>query len=515
VISEDDPHRRIATIRIGDIVPSKEDECVLDEAVQKLVGNVRTDLDTFSGEEVHAVIQHGWELARQVVSDQTGLTVDSKRSIEWLPAKRDVTQDQMVDRLRTSGARKFYWRPLFSFRDTAVAALVSIPVCFLLLYAMFNLLGWHILNHARYKQLVDIEAGQVGVLSRWWYNLDKEVALVEVQSSKMPEVVGRSYVIVVMRMPTDGTSLREETKTVVSKVQKFQGIGGTVVEDHVPCARFANSVFYGDAMLFYLYVIPDEKILAMQHAIDMQTDQPLTVDRITKEFGGIRLGGGIDQISQRSPGEKTSRKIGEPSEFSIHGRNENFGTDPCERLSGTRILFLILCHCLFLKIVRPPLHHLPAFRQVLSVIVSRPDAVPFAVSELALDDVRPKPVLIQNRAGGTTEAVAGRARMIAHAIQGVEDGILAHECCGRVLVGEHILPMAGLLLQFPQNRDRLVRQRNDVQFFHLHAIGGYPPLGFVPIDFGPLSSPQLVRADERQQQETERQPGLLSPVIAF
>jgi predicted acylesterase/phospholipase RssA len=300
---EDDPHRRIATIRIGDIVPSKEDECVLDEAVQKLVGNVRTDLDTFSGEEVHAVIQHGWELARQVVSDQTGLTVDSKRSIEWLPAKRDVTQDQMVDRLRTSGARKFYWRPLFSFRDTAVAALVSIPVCFLLLYAMFNLLGWHILNHARYKQLVDIEAGQVGVLSRWWYNLDKEVALVEVQSSKMPEVVGRSYVIVVMRMPTDGTSLREETKTVVSKVQKFQGIGGTVVEDHVPCARFANSVFYGDAMLFYLYVIPDEKILAMQHAIDMQTDQPLTVDRITKEFGGIRLGGGMDDAKFDVDGE--------------------------------------------------------------------------------------------------------------------------------------------------------------------------------------------------------------------
>jgi hypothetical protein len=110
-------------------------------------------------------------------------------------------------------------------------------------------------------------------------------------------------VIVVMRMPTDGTSLREETKTVVSKVQKFQGIGGTVVEDHVPCARFANSVFYGDAMLFYLYVIPDEKILAMQHAIDMQTDQPLTVDRITKEFGGIRLGGGMDDAKFDVDGE--------------------------------------------------------------------------------------------------------------------------------------------------------------------------------------------------------------------
>ena len=61
------------------------------------------------------------------------------------------------------------------------------------------------------------------------------------------------------------------------------------------------------------------------------------------------------------------------------------------------------------EIIGPPLHHLPAFRQVLGMIVSGPDRIPFAVGKLTFNHIRTKTVLIQNRAGGAAKAMPGGA----------------------------------------------------------------------------------------------------------
>ena len=48
----------------------------------------------------------------------------------------------------------------------------------------------------------------------------------------------------------------------------------------------------------------------------------------------------------------------------------------------------------FLKVISPPLHHLPSLREILSMIVGGAYFVALAVSELALDHVRRKPVFV-------------------------------------------------------------------------------------------------------------------------
>ena len=115
-------------------------------------------------------------------------------------------------------------------------------------------------------------------------------------------------------------------------------------------------------------------------------------------------------------------------------------------------------YCFFailVEIIGPPLHHLPAFRQVLGMIVSGPDAVPFAVGKLTFDHIRTKIVLIQDGAGRAAKAMPGGAGMIAHAIQGIEHRVLAHERGGIVLVWEKILPIAGDASPIPEERRSL------------------------------------------------------------
>jgi len=51
---------------------------------------------------------------------------------------------------------------------------------------------------------------------------------------------------------------------------------------------------------------------------------------------------------------------------------------------------------------------------------------------------------------------------VTHAIQGIEDGVLAHECREIVLVREDIGAVAGVPLEFSENSIRLFRQSHDM-----------------------------------------------------
>jgi predicted acylesterase/phospholipase RssA len=291
-----DDRRKIVTLRIGDIVNAKDDESVLDERVQRLVGNVRTDLDTFCPEEINAVVHHGWELARQSLPVKNMPELKDAKCLAWSPGGRIVTQTELEAKLKTSGRRRFYWRPLLSWSDVTIAVLIGTPIFSLLLYGLLQLIGWQVIDYTRYRKLIAIEQGQVGVLASWSYDLDKDEAVVTVQSAKKPQIVGKSYVIVVMKWPFDGNQ-ETETKTVVSKLRKFPGVAATIVPDRISFERYAKSITFGDMVAFLLYVIPDKNILKIQHAIDIQEKQPLTITRIVNEFGGIKLGGGMDDAT--------------------------------------------------------------------------------------------------------------------------------------------------------------------------------------------------------------------------
>ncbi len=69
-------------------------------------------------------------------------------------------------------------------------------------------------------------------------------------------------------------------------------------------------------------------------------------------------------------------------------------------------MFRLPC-CNFVKVIGPPLHHPLALGEVLRVIVSRPNVIALAVGELAFDYICAKTILVQNRTGGTAEAMPG------------------------------------------------------------------------------------------------------------
>ena len=66
--------------------------------------------------------------------------------------------------------------------------------------------------------------------------------------------------------------------------------------------------------------------------------------------------------------------------------------------------------------VRPVLHHPGAWLQVEGVIVGGADCVAWSVGKLQLDMVMAVPLLVQDGGGQTTEAVAGHAPFVAHAL---------------------------------------------------------------------------------------------------
>ena len=96
-----------------------------------------------------------------------------------------------------------------------------------------------------------------------------------------------------------------------------------------------------------------------------------------------------------------------------------------------------------IEIVRPPLHHLPAFRQVLSVVVSGPYFISLGVGELPFNHTWRKTILVENRARRRPKSVAGRFRVIAHAIKSVKHSVLAHETGRLMLVCEYVVPLTG------------------------------------------------------------------------
>ena len=132
------------------------------------------------------------------------------------------------------------------------------------------------------------------MLASWSYSLDTDQGIVQVQSAKDPFAIGKHYVIIAMRKPSDDTPVADETKTVVTKVQTLGDAEGTIEPLKIPCARIAEGIKYGEPVHFFLYVIPEDHVDALRDAVAAQIEHPLTIRRLVDEFGGIKRGGGTD-----------------------------------------------------------------------------------------------------------------------------------------------------------------------------------------------------------------------------
>ena len=90
---------------------------------------------------------------------------------------------------------------------------------------------------------------------------------------------------------------------------------------------------------------------------------------------------------------------------STYVSNDKVQNNGCQ---DTTLVLSLFCGDL-IEVICPPLHHLAAFRQVLGVIVGSSHFIAFTMCKLPFDDIRGKPMLIQDSAGGTAKPVSSGA----------------------------------------------------------------------------------------------------------
>jgi cell division protein FtsL len=112
----------------------------LAEINQRQLRMIRTDLDAFSDLEIHALVSHGYAVARQAiqsasteVSDRFQITqVPMKR---WYPAMRQASATKLTEELKRSGTlryRLWSWTDIYSYLTVMYIAVAILLVAWVL-----------------------------------------------------------------------------------------------------------------------------------------------------------------------------------------------------------------------------------------------------------------------------------------------------------------------------------------------------------------------------------------------
>ena len=148
-------HRKgFVFLPITEIVSLSEDPTALPPVIQTELKSIRTDLDRFSNQEVNALAQHGYEVARKVCRQEEVFDVSQVPNLPpWMPipikrkggrerglvgAQSDTPSrtTRLSRRLRKSSRRRI-WTTLFDWRDWP--SFVYAAIAFLLLiYAPYQ-----------------------------------------------------------------------------------------------------------------------------------------------------------------------------------------------------------------------------------------------------------------------------------------------------------------------------------------------------------------------------------------
>ena len=157
--------------------------------------------------------------------------------------------------------------------------------------------------------------------------------------------------------------------------------------------------------------------------------------------------------------------------------------------------------------IGPGLHHGAAIFQVFGLVVSSAHGVPFGVGELALDDIGAVAQFVQEGREGAAETVGAEADTVfaveAHPFQRPVEGGGGHALVGGAIVGEEEAAAAGVGVKFVEQGHRLPGEGDEVRLAHLHAAGGYAPLGCVQVQFFPACRTQFDGADGSQEHQAE------------
>ena len=170
--------------------------------------------------------------------------------------------------------------------------------------------------------------------------------------------------------------------------------------------------------------------------------------------------------------------------------------------------------------VGPILHHHAALLDVLGMVIGGADTVGVGVRELGVHPDLRIAQFVEGRRDRRADAVAGQAVLVAHALEGSVEGVLAHAVADALDAGEQVLLRRFEVLEHVAgDLHRLDGQRDDVRRNvggalallageHLALLERHDrddPQSPIQIELIGCGQPQFARADPGQEQQADRQ----------
>src|ERR1700736_703999 len=126
-----------------------------------------------------------------------------------------------------------------------------------------------------------------------------------------------------------------------------------------------------------------------------------------------------------------------------------------------------------------------------------------------------KSTLVQDGGCESTKAVSSLPSFVSHAIQGKQNGVVAHRPVRIALAWEQQFAATCQRLEQFQNFNSLFAQRYDVWCVHLHTFSRNIPSPIFKIEFRPSRFDQLACANECQRHEFDCKPCHLRSSVDF
>ncbi|MNF81535.1 hypothetical protein D3C84_638110 [compost metagenome] len=137
------------------------------------------------------------------------------------------------------------------------------------------------------------------------------------------------------------------------------------------------------------------------------------------------------------------------------------------------------------------------------------------MGELALDNIRVEPLLVQGGGGQCPEPVWCSDPLVPHPPHGIAQGILTYGVGQLALTRKQQLAMAGQSAQLSEHGQRLPGERDKVFGAHLHPLGGDAPLGPLDVKLGPAGKTHLTRTGHGQHQQVKGKAGCRVQRLGF
>jgi predicted acylesterase/phospholipase RssA len=127
------PGRSLIRAHINHVISQDSEPTALPDDAQRMLRNVRTDLDVFTSTEINCLVKHGFTVGWHALQQASLIETKERFTYTWEPVAHSVTQTGrlLADTLKTSRIRKnrlWCWTDWVSWISALVIVMLATPI---------------------------------------------------------------------------------------------------------------------------------------------------------------------------------------------------------------------------------------------------------------------------------------------------------------------------------------------------------------------------------------------------